>query len=85
MKVRPKNQQDLCDAVMTTWTRISKACFQNLVNSMPQTIKAVWRAKAGATQYKYTDSNKVFGATVSGIDVYVFAVALGKLHMAPWK
>ncbi len=35
MDVQPTNLQQLCDAIMSIWTKISKEFFQNLVESMP--------------------------------------------------
>ncbi len=34
MNVQPTNLQQLCDAIMTIWTKISEECFQHLVESM---------------------------------------------------
>ncbi len=34
--VQPTNLQQLRDAIMTIWTKISEECFQHLVESMPQ-------------------------------------------------
>ncbi len=39
MNVQPTNLQQLCDAIMSIWTKISEECFQHLVESMPQRIK----------------------------------------------
>ncbi len=50
MDVQPRNQQ-LYDAIMSIWTNISEECFQNLVESMPQRIKAVLKEKGGPTWY----------------------------------
>ena len=50
MDVQPTNLQELCDALMTIW-KISEECFQRLVESMPQIIKAVLKAKGGPTWY----------------------------------
>ncbi len=44
MDVQPKNLQQLRDALMLIWTNISQECFQHLVESMPQRIKAVLKA-----------------------------------------
>lgn len=49
MKVHLDNLQELSDAIMSTWTRISKNTFQHFGESMPQRIKADLRAKEGAT------------------------------------
>ncbi len=45
MDVQPTNLQQLRDAIMSIWTKISEECFQHLVESMPQIIKAVLKAK----------------------------------------
>ncbi len=51
MDVQPTNLQQLRDAIMSIWTKIFKECFQHLVESMPQRIKAVLKAKGGQTKY----------------------------------
>ncbi len=51
MDIQPTNLQQLCDAIMSIWTKISKACFQHFVESMQQRIKAVLKAKGGPTRY----------------------------------
>ncbi len=51
MDVQPINLQQLHDAIMSIWTKISEECFQHLVESMPQRIKAVLKAKGGPTRY----------------------------------
>ncbi len=61
MDVQPTNLQKLCDAIISIWTKISEECFQHLVESMPQRIKAVLKAKAGPTRYKQGVPNKVAG------------------------
>ncbi len=43
--------QQLLDAIMSIWTKIFEECFQYLVESMPQRIKAVLKAKGGPTWY----------------------------------
>ncbi len=40
-------------------TKISEECFQHLVESMPQRIKAVLKAKGGPTRYYQSVPNKV--------------------------
>ncbi len=45
MDVQTTNLQQLCDAIMTIWTKISEECFQHLVESMPRRIKAVLKEK----------------------------------------
>ncbi len=59
MDVQPTNLQQLCDAIMSIWTKISEECFQHLVESMPWRIKAVLNAKGGPTQYQHGVPNKV--------------------------
>ncbi len=51
MDVQPTNLQQLHDAFMSIWTKISEECFQHLVVSMPRRIKAVLKAKVGQTRY----------------------------------
>ncbi len=51
MAVQPTNLQQLCDAIMSIWTKTSEDFFQHLVESMPQRIKAVLKAKEGSTRY----------------------------------
>ncbi len=51
MDVQTTNLQQLCDAIMSIWTKISEECFQHLVESMPRRIKAVLKAKVGPTRY----------------------------------
>ncbi len=43
--VQPTNLQQLCDAIMSIWTKISEECFQHLVESMSRIIKPVLKAK----------------------------------------
>ncbi len=43
--VQPTNLQQLLDAIMLIWTKISEECFQHLFESMPQRVKAVLKAK----------------------------------------
>ncbi len=45
MDVQPTNLQQLCDAIMSIWTKISEERFQDLVESMPRRIEAVLKAK----------------------------------------
>ncbi len=40
-----QNLQQLRDAIMSIWTKISEECFQHLVESMPRRIKAVMKEK----------------------------------------
>ncbi len=50
MDVQPTNLQQLRDAIMSIWGKISEECFQHLVESMPRRIKAVLKAKGGPTR-----------------------------------
>ncbi len=45
MDVQTTNLQQLRDAIMTIWTKISEECFQHLVESMPRRIKTVLKTK----------------------------------------
>ncbi len=47
MDVQPTNLQQLRDAIMSIWTKISEKCFKHLVESMPRRIKAVLKARGG--------------------------------------
>ncbi len=51
MDVQPTNLQQLRDAIMSIWTKISEDCFQHLVESMPWRIKAVLKATWGPILY----------------------------------
>ncbi len=51
MDVQPTNLQQLCDAIMSIWTKISEECLQHLVESMTRRIKAVLKAEGGPTRY----------------------------------
>ncbi len=51
MDVQLINLQQLCDAIMSIWTKISEGCFQHLVESMTWRIKAVLKAEGGPTRY----------------------------------
>ncbi len=50
MDVQPTNLQQLREAIMSIWTKISEECFQHLVESMPQRIKAVLKANGGPSK-----------------------------------
>ncbi len=51
MDVQPTNLQQLRDAIMSIWPKISEECFQHLVESIPRRIKAVLEAKGDPTRY----------------------------------
>ena len=51
----------LRDAIMSIWTKISEECFQRLVESMLQRIKAVLKAKGSPTRYQQGGPNEVAG------------------------
>ncbi len=57
--VQPTNLQQLRDAIMSIWTKISEECFQYLVESMPRRFKAVLKAKGGPIPYLQGVPNKV--------------------------
>ncbi len=62
--VQPTNLQQLREAIMWIWTKISEECFQHLVESMPRRIKAVLKSKGGPTRYKQGVPNKVAGKCI---------------------
>ncbi len=47
MDVQLTNLQQLRDAIVSIWTKISEECFQHLVESMPRRNKADLKAKMG--------------------------------------
>ncbi len=51
MDLQTTNLQQLRDAIMSIWTKISEECFQPFVESIPRRIKAVLKAKGGRTRY----------------------------------
>ncbi len=51
MDLQLTNLQQLRDAIMSIWTKISEEYLQHLVESMPRKIKAVLKAKGGSTRY----------------------------------
>ncbi len=51
MDVQPTNLQQLRDAIMSIWTKITEECFQHFVESMTWRIKADLKAKGGLTWY----------------------------------
>ncbi len=78
MDVQPTNLQQLRDAIMSIWTKISEQCFQHLVESMPRRIKAVLKAaKWGPTRYLQGVPNKVASECVythTHIYIYIYTV-----------
>ncbi len=65
MDVQPTNLQQLCDAIMSIWTKISEEYFQHLVESMPQKLKAVLKAKGGSNLVWQGVHNKVASECIS--------------------
>ncbi len=51
MDVQPTNLQQLRDAIMPIWSKVSEECFQHLVESMPRRIKAVLKENVGPIRY----------------------------------
>ncbi len=51
MDVQLTNLQQLCDAIMSIWTKISEEFFQHIVESIQRRINAVLKAKGGPTRY----------------------------------
>ncbi len=64
MDVQPTNLQQLRDVIMSIWTKISEECFQHIIESIPQRIKAVLKAKGGPTEYKQGVPNKVASESI---------------------
>ncbi len=73
MDVQSTNLQQLCDAIMSIWTKISEEFFQNLVESMPQRNKAVLKAKGGLTRYYQGVPNKVASECMC-IYIYIYII-----------
>ncbi len=71
MDVQPTNLQQLRDAIMSIWTKISVECFQHLVESMPRRIKAVLKAKDHPTWYWQGVPNKVASECVC-VYIYIY-------------
>uniref|UniRef100_A0A3Q2PSX3 Mitochondrial ribosomal protein L58 n=1 Tax=Fundulus heteroclitus TaxID=8078 RepID=A0A3Q2PSX3_FUNHE len=51
MAAQPTSQQQLRDAIVSAWTKASEESFRHVVESMPQRVKAVLKAKGGPTRY----------------------------------
>lgn len=51
--VQLKNKQQLCDTIVSIWTKVSDEFFHNLVESMP------WPTEAVQAQYKHGTPNEV--------------------------
>ncbi len=51
MDVQLTNLQQLGDAIISIWTKISEECFQHLVEFMPRRINTVMKGKEGPTRY----------------------------------
>ncbi len=45
MDVQPTNLQQLCDAFMTIWTKISEECSNTLLNLCHEELRQFWRQK----------------------------------------
>ena len=65
MDVQPTNLQQMRDAIMSIWTKISEECL--LVESMPRRIKAILKSKGGPTRYYQGVPNKVASECRSNI------------------
>lgn len=48
--VQPANLQQLCNAIISIWPKISEECFRHVVESIPKRSKAVLKAKKGSNQ-----------------------------------
>ncbi len=74
MYVQPTNLQQLRDAIMSIWTKISEECFQHLVESMPRRIKAVLKAKVflcGSVVEHCVSSAKGYGFDSQGTHILI--------------
>ncbi len=78
MDVQPTNLQQLRDTIMSIWTKISEECFQNLVESMPQRIKAVLKAKRSPTQYLQSVPYKVASECICTVCANLHCVSIAK-------
>ncbi len=76
MDVKLTNLQQLRDAIMSIWTKISEECFQHLVESMPWRIKAVPKAKEDPTRYSQGVPNKVASECIYGLGTLLTRPAL---------
>ena len=47
----PKGIHELWEQVETEWEKIEAGVCQNLIESMPRRVEAVWKAKGGYTKY----------------------------------
>ncbi len=84
MDVQPANLQQLCDAVMSIWTKISEQCFQHLVESVPRRIKAVLKATGTSKLYLIkwlVRQMLVSKATYSAFRLYICIVST----CVPWE
>ncbi len=73
INVQPTNLQQLRDAIMSIWTKISEEYFQHLVESMQQRNKAVLKAKGGPTRYKQGVPNKVDSECMC-LYIYIYSI-----------
>ncbi|RPB07491.1 hypothetical protein P167DRAFT_495694, partial [Morchella conica CCBAS932] len=48
---RPRSKKDLIHAVKEEWERLDQSLFDNLVDSLPDRIAAVLKAKGGHTKW----------------------------------
>ncbi len=71
MDVQPPNLQQLRDAIMSIWTKISEEYFQYLVETMPQRIKAVLKANGGPTRYGQGVPNKVANECICTVPIEI--------------
>ncbi len=51
MDVQPTNLEQLRDAIMSIWTKVSEECFQHLVESMPRKNLGSSEGKRSPTRY----------------------------------
>ncbi len=97
--VQPTNLQQLCDAIMSIWTKISEECFQHLAESMSWRIKVISEGKRGVQPgtskvYLIVASECIYYITFSRLYKhkacyhslqYSVIVKVLSVHMTFWK
>ncbi len=78
MDVQTTNLQQLCDAIMTIWTKITEECFQHLVESMKRRIKTVLKVKVGPTRYYQGVPN--VASQYMYIYIYIYIMLVSTCH-----
>lgn len=63
--VQLKHLQQLCDAIKSIQAKIAEECFQHLIESVSQRIRAGLKAEEGLTQYYHSVPNTVFSEWIA--------------------